>query len=83
MSDVAFMKAPENKVVHQPVKSSHIASIGHDPETSTLHVKFLDGGHYTYANVDRSHYMRMHAAPSKGKFLRKHIVGKFKHTKII
>jgi KTSC domain len=25
-----------------PVKSSQIASVGHDPETGTLHIKFVD-----------------------------------------
>jgi KTSC domain len=73
---------PENKIIHQPVKSSNIASIGHDPASDTLHVKFLNGGHYAYHGVDRTVYMRMHAAPSKGKFLHKWIKPKYRHTKI-
>lgn len=35
----------------QHVDSSNIHSIGHDPSSSTMHVKFKNGALYEYHNV--------------------------------
>jgi hypothetical protein len=70
------------KVQHHSVVSSNIESIGHDPGSSTLHVKFRNGSHYAYHGVDRSTFGVMMGAPSKGKFLHKMIKPKYKYTKI-
>lgn len=64
-----------------PSKSSQIESMGHDPETNTLHVKFRRGGHYSYSGVDAAKYARFQAAPSHGTFLGKEIKGVHPFTK--
>lgn len=46
-----------NEVQKIPVESSsHIEAIGYSGETKTLHVWFIKGGEYTYANVPGEHY---------------------------
>lgn len=64
-----------------PVVSSQIESVGHDPETNTLHVRFKRGGHYSYADVTEEKYENFLAAPSLGKFLGSHIKGVHPFTK--
>jgi hypothetical protein len=76
------MKEKTHAVQHHKVRSSNIESIGHDPGSNTLHIKFKDGGHYTYAGADRNVFTMMLAAPSKGKYFHKIVKPRFKHTKI-
>lgn len=52
-----------------PVESSQIESVGHDPVTNTLFLKFHRGGIYSYADVPAEKHARMMASESKGKFL--------------
>jgi len=49
-----------------PVKSSAIASIGHDPETNELHVTYSGGGTYVYPDVTADHHAELMKAPSIG-----------------
>lgn len=57
-----------------PVTSSQIHSIGHDPETNTLQIRFPDrtNGHpgnlYQYANVDAKLFDLFRNAESIGSF---------------
>jgi hypothetical protein len=76
------MITPKNNITHHPVKSSTIATMGHDPTSNTLAIRFKNGGEYHYHGVDQTYYLMMRAADSKGKFLAKVIKPKFKHTKI-
>lgn len=64
-----------------PVKSSQISEIGHDPETNTLHVKFIRGGHYSYAGVDADKFEKFKASPSQGTFLGREIKPNHAFTK--
>jgi hypothetical protein len=64
------------------VQSSNIAAIGHDRETSELHVQFKNGATYVYRNVGRGFYDRMLEAASPGKFHGEQIKGKFAHFKL-
>ena len=64
-----------------PVTSSQLHSIGYDPETKTLAIKFKTGGVYHYADVPESEHKAMMAAPSHGKHFYANIKGKFKFTK--
>lgn len=50
----------------RPVKSSAIAAIGHDADTSTLHVEFTSGATYEYPDVSADEYAALHGAPSIG-----------------
>lgn len=63
-----------NPIPLTPVESSQIAAIGHDPETSTLAIRFkpragdVSGPLYHYANVDAKLFERFQKAPSIGSF---------------
>lgn len=78
----------------QDVVSSQIHSIGYDPETQTLAVRFTrgygekrgPGSLYHYANVTREDYDAFLAAESKGKHFGAHIkpfADKYPYQKIV
>lgn len=67
---------------HVPVKSSNLKSVVYDPKTQALEVHFKSGDTYLYANVPRQVHEALLSAPSKGKFLRSAIAGKFRGVKI-
>lgn len=64
----------------KPVKSSNVASIGHDGK-DTLEVEFKGGGVYTYHGVDADAHQALMGAKSIGSHLHKNIKGQYKHTK--
>ena len=65
----------------QDVESSQIHSIGYDPETQTLAIRFTrgygenrgPGSLYHYSNVPQDVYDAFLAAESKGKYFGQHI----------
>jgi hypothetical protein len=57
----------------QPVKSSQIVSIGHDPATRELHIEFNSGGVYRYEDVSVEEHQALIAAESIGKHFGKFI----------
>lgn len=65
-----------------PVDSSQIAAIGHNPETSELHVHFKSGGRYSYAGVGAEKFQRFLNAESQGQFLGAQIKGKHEFKKL-
>ena len=65
-----------------PVESSNLVSIGHDAASGTLEVEFRGGRTYHYADVPRSIFDELMAAPSKGAFLYLKIQGRYSHTKV-
>lgn len=67
----------------QPVESSTVEAIGHDPETNTLHVQFKGTDEtYRYSNVSTEKHRELMASPSKGRHLAKHIKGVHAFTKL-
>lgn len=56
----------------KPVESSQIHSIGHDPDTSTLHVRFKGkngpGSLYTYSGVSPDLHAELIGAENIGQF---------------
>lgn len=72
-----------------PVQSSQLESIGHDPETNTLAIRFHGKGRpgslYHYQNVTADDYSALLAAESKGSHFIRNIkphVDKFPFTRI-
>lgn len=65
----------------KPVDSSTIHSVGHDPATKVLHVKFHHGGTYTYHGVTADDHKAMVKAASVGKHFHANIRGKYKTVK--
>lgn len=53
----------------QYVTSSHILSIGYDPDNMILEVEFTTGAVYQYYDVPQSIYDSLMAADSHGTFL--------------
>jgi hypothetical protein len=67
---------------HQPVKSSNILSVGYDPETRKMEVKFVSGGHYCYEDVPPETHAALMSADSIGSHLAKHIRPKHSCVKV-
>jgi hypothetical protein len=57
-------------VTREPVESSVIRSVGHDPDTQELHVEFVNGRVYRYREVTPEQYRALVEAPSKGAHIR-------------
>ena len=78
------MKKPSPvKITLNPVKkSSQVHSIGYDPTSKTMAVKFNSGGVYHYHDVPQEKFDAMRDAESLGSHLGKHIKGAHKFTKL-
>jgi hypothetical protein len=63
-------------------ESSNIESIRYDDETSTLEVRFLNGGVYQYFDVPEQVRRDFEQSDSKGKFLSSDIKGRFRYGKV-
>lgn len=55
------------------VESEAIAEIAYDAERSTMFVRFVDGGWYSYFAVPRKVYEEFIAASSHGRFFHERI----------
>lgn len=65
------------------VKSSMMHSVGHDPETNKLIVKFKeDGPEYHYEDVSAEKHQELMAAKSIGVHFGQNFKGNYKHAKI-
>lgn len=69
-------------IEHNYVQSSTVQSAGYDPESQELHIKFKDGGYYTYQGVPPEKYDAFMMSGSKGQFLHHQIKGKHEHAKL-
>jgi len=56
-----------NTITRQPVQSSAITSIGHDPFTNTLDVEFASGVVHRYRDVSAEQFLDLLHAASIGK----------------
>lgn len=57
----------------QPVESSNIEAVGHDPATNTLSVRFRGGNTYHYPNFTAAQFETFLKAESAGKHFHTHI----------
>lgn len=55
------------------VDSSNIESVGYDGDTRELHVSFVTGKLYIYAEVPEETYAELLSADSKGSYLNREI----------
>jgi KTSC domain len=67
---------------HKSVTSSNIESIGYDPSTQTLEVKFKSGGTYSYPGVSQQEYDDFEGASSLGSHFHSKIRNKFSGSKL-
>ena len=63
------------------VSSSNLHSVGYNPTTETLEIKFHKSGVYQYFNVPNSIYDKLMSASSKGTFFDNHIKERFRYRK--
>ncbi len=66
----------------QPVSSTDIRSIGHDPVSGILEVEFTSGDIYQYFNVPEHLYGQFLHASSHGQFLNDYIRYNYRYQKI-
>ena len=52
----------------EPVKSSNILKMGHDPSTDSAYVEFRNGGVWRYRNVSRAIYDEWKKSGSVGSY---------------
>jgi hypothetical protein len=70
---------PRTPITMMPVESSQIAAIGHDPNTSTLAIRFQpkagfeQGSLYHYANASAEFFARFREAETIGGFFYQNI----------
>jgi KTSC domain len=55
------------------VSSSNIAAIAYEPETSTLGVRFLNGGEYHYFAVPEGVFLGLQSASSVGSYFDQYV----------
>lgn len=63
------------------VESSTISGVHYDEAERRLHIRFKNGGEYSYADVDPGVHDDLMSAESIGKHFHKHIRGKFETRK--
>lgn len=56
----------------QPVESSNIEAIGHDPATKTLRIRFKSGGTYDYPDVSAKKHQDLVGAKSLGQYFHRY-----------
>lgn len=60
----------QDALKHEPVISTNIASVGYDPATKTLEVKYRGSGKtYSFAAVGYDQHFKLMNAKSKGRFV--------------
>ena len=65
-----------------PVESSHIASIGYNPEKTELEVEFLSGAVYRYAEVPQHLYQNLMGADSIGAYFADYVQHAYEYEKV-
>lgn len=64
------------------VASSSVESVGYDPDTRRLYVRFVSGWAYVYYDVALCVYRDFLAADSKGGFLNAQIRGAYAYRRL-
>jgi hypothetical protein len=65
-----------------PVSSSNIESVGYEPETHNLAVKFKGGATYHYSDVPAETHKELMRAPSIGGHLAVHVKSKHDYVRV-
>lgn len=66
-----------------PVRSSTLESIGYDPETRELHVRFARAAvTYVYLDVERSVFQSFLGAESKGQFFHEQVKDSYSYRQL-
>ncbi len=66
----------------QNVKSTNIAAVGYDEQSSTLRIRFLEGATYDYFGVPSRLFNQLMEAKSKGSLFQEHINKQFPFKRV-
>ena len=66
----------------QRVESSNIESVGYDPETQQLQVRFTNGSLYQYDDVPAEVHQDLMGSDSIGTQLHQAVKGTYPHTRL-
>ena len=66
----------------KPIDSSLITAAGYDAEARELHVRFASGQVGVYDDVPPEIHAAFLKAPSKGKYLHKHLKGTYQFRRV-
>jgi hypothetical protein len=69
-------------LLHVPVRSSHVRSVGYSQQERVLEVAFHSGGVYRYDDVPADVHTALMAAPSKGGFLARFVKGRYVYRRV-
>ena len=64
------------------VKSSHMKSMGYSKDDQILEVEFKNGDVYQYLDVPLTVFAELTRSTSKGKFMHRHIRGKYQYKRV-
>lgn len=65
-----------------PVTSSNVASVGYDPDSSTLEIEFNNGTIYQYFDVSEIVFNELKNAGSVGGYLASNIKGTYRYSRV-
>ncbi|MFK7796468.1 MAG: KTSC domain-containing protein [Aureispira sp.] len=68
-------------MLRNSIISTSIASLGYDPNQSTLEIEFLEGAVYQYHNIPTAVYLSFVNANSCGRYFNAHIKPHYKYNK--
>ncbi len=71
----------EPVIERTPVNSSHLQSVGYEPETKMMEIEFNDRGVYRFFGVPSEIYKSLLSAPSKGTYFSAHIRTAFRYER--
>ena len=69
-------------MLHEPVRSSNVRSVGYSEAERVLEVSFHNGGLYRYNNVPADVHAALMTSPSKGSFLARFIKDRYPYRRI-
>lgn len=65
-----------------PVSSSNLSSVGYNPDTGDLYIRFHNGGLYVYEMVPPNVYRELMNASSHGKYFAAYIKNVYRYRKM-
>lgn len=66
----------------EPLASSMVKAMKHDPATGTLQLQFKNGSTFEYNGVDDGTADALRTADSAGKFVHENIRGQYPHKQV-
>lgn len=69
-------------IARTPVRSSNLASVGHDAKRRVLEIEFRHGAVYRYYNVPREVFHGLMRAESKGRWFAAKIRNRFRYERL-